>query len=111
MYFALGQDAMPSKWPLSQENVMLGCIPAVNLFEKTLEPLHVTHEKLEYRLSADYGREDEFEVHSVLKVAGTFDVQSAPETYAPYFAYGLQSRQKNQTTFYAEYDQPTHHSE
>jgi type VI secretion system protein ImpG len=100
MYFALGQDAMPSKWPLSQENVMLGCIPAVNLFEKTLEPIHVNHERLEYRLSADYGREDEFEIHSVLKVAGTFDVQSAPETYAPYFAYGLQSRQKHQTTFW-----------
>ena len=100
LYFPLCADGVPSKWPLGKDNMMVGVIPAVNLFEKILEPVRVTQEKQDYRLVTEHGREDEFEIHSILKVAGSFDVNTAPETYAPYFAYGLQARHKRHKNFW-----------
>ncbi len=47
------------------DNFRLGCCPAVNLFEKTAEPIKLTHTKSSYRVLPDVRRPLETEVYSV----------------------------------------------
>lgn len=43
----------------------LGCTPLVNLFEKTAEPIPLTHAPTEYRVVPDVHQQSEMEVYSV----------------------------------------------
>ncbi|MEY4652420.1 MAG: hypothetical protein RI884_1001 [Pseudomonadota bacterium] len=53
---------------LSPENFVLGCVPAVNLFEQTSEPVVIDHRQHEYLLRPDLQRDAVTEVHSVQAV-------------------------------------------
>ncbi|MFL6676151.1 MAG: type VI secretion system baseplate subunit TssF [Massilia sp.] len=53
---------------LSDKNLLLGCTPVVNLFEKAGEPLQLTHTSAEYTLSADSAHSSAYEIHSVSDV-------------------------------------------
>ncbi len=53
---------------LSADTFRLGCVPAVNLFKVTSEPLRLDRRQYEYLLIPDYQRDSMMEVHSVLSV-------------------------------------------
>jgi type VI secretion system protein ImpG len=53
---------------LSPEHFVLGCVPAVNLFEQTSEPVVIDHRQHEYLLIPDLQRDAVTEVHSVQAV-------------------------------------------
>lgn len=53
---------------LSADTFRLGCVPAVNLFKVTSEPLRLDRRQYEYLLMPDYQRDSVMEVHSVLSV-------------------------------------------
>lgn len=53
---------------LSADTFRLGCVPAVNLFKVTSEPLRLDRRQYEYLLIPDYQRDSVMEVHSVLSV-------------------------------------------
>jgi type VI secretion system protein ImpG len=64
----------------------LGCAPAVNLFEKTAEPIPVTQARYEYRVVPQADQTDGMEVYSVDEVTG-MDPEGGPEpvAYRPFF--------------------------
>lgn len=53
---------------LTVDTFRLGCVPAVNLFRVTSEPLRLDRRQYEYLLMPDYQRDTVMEVHSVLSV-------------------------------------------
>lgn len=53
---------------LGADNVLLGCVPALNLFPVTSEPVVYDRRHYEYRLVPDRRRDAYIEVHSVLAV-------------------------------------------
>ena len=53
---------------VSADNVLLGCVPALNLFPVTSEPIAYDRRHYEYRLMPDRRRDAYIEVHSVLSV-------------------------------------------
>lgn len=53
---------------LGADNVLLGCVPALNLFPVTSEPIAYDRRHYEYRLVPDRRRDAYLEVHSVLAV-------------------------------------------
>lgn len=55
---------------LSAESFALYCTPAVNLFEKRLDRIHLTDRFPEFHLVSDRTAPLDYEVHSVLKVTG-----------------------------------------
>lgn len=97
-------DRMPTpRLTVSKSNFVLGATPAINLFEKTSEPIRIDHRRLEYRLVADRRREKTTEVHSVRSVSSS----SAPpggrgsggggegvREFAPFYAFhhGMERR-------------------
>lgn len=53
---------------LSAQHFVLGCVPVVNLFEQTSEPIVIDHRQHEYLLRPDLQRDAVTEVHSVQAV-------------------------------------------
>ncbi len=72
---------------VGRENLRLGCVPVVNLFERTSEPVRVDRQRDEYLLVADRRHEAVTEIHSVLSVIATDPdaarPQQVPSAYAP----------------------------
>lgn len=56
---------------LTADNFLLGCVPAVNLFPLTSEPLRMDRRQYEYLLVPDFQRDATTEVHSVLSVTAS----------------------------------------
>lgn len=65
---------------LSAANFLLGCVPVVNLFPMTSEPIRLDRRRFEYLLVPDYQKEMVTEVHSVVSVTA-----SDPRSDRPYF--------------------------
>ncbi|GAA5217844.1 type VI secretion system baseplate subunit TssF [Corallincola platygyrae] len=53
---------------LSRDNVRLGCVPVVNLYDTVLEPIEYSEAKYEYQLKASYEDQDISEVVKVNRV-------------------------------------------
>lgn len=53
---------------IGASNFRLGCVPAINLFSQTSEPIVLDQRHYEYRLVADQRREAATEIHSVSSV-------------------------------------------
>ncbi len=53
------------------DTFLLGCMPAVNLFRLTSEPIRMDRRQYEYLLVPDYQRDATTEVHSVLAVTAS----------------------------------------
>ena len=53
---------------LTEENLLLGCSPVVNLFQRPGQPIAVTHQTADYGVSADMGHPKAFEVYAINSV-------------------------------------------
>ena len=50
---------------VGRQTFKLGCTPVVNLFKQMAEPIRLTHQKAEYRVTPDVRRQRGMEVYSV----------------------------------------------
>lgn len=71
---------------VSADNFLLGCVPAVNLFPVTSEPIRMDRRRYEYLLMPDYQRDSIMEVHSVLAVTSSDPRADRPEVIPSVFS-------------------------
>jgi type VI secretion system protein ImpG len=71
---------------LAAENFLLGCVPAVNLFPLTSEPIRLDRRSYEYALVPDYQRDAVTEVHSVVSVTASDPRSERPNIIPSVFA-------------------------
>ncbi|MDD5461296.1 MAG: type VI secretion system baseplate subunit TssF [Methylococcales bacterium] len=78
----------------SVNNFVLDCTPAINLFPKRTDRVHLNHSSTEHHLVVDKTRQYDYEIHSVLEVTGYGSADAADETFSPFYssqqALGLQ---------------------
>ncbi|MDH5447124.1 MAG: type VI secretion system baseplate subunit TssF [Gammaproteobacteria bacterium] len=74
---------------ITEETFMLGCTPAINLFQHRVDPIKLDHTQQEYQITPDARRPVGFEVYSVDKVVATSS-SGDEEEYLPF--YGLSHR-------------------
>lgn len=79
-----------SSFNISKDHLRLHCVPVINLFEKTSEPITVDHQKVEYRVVADRKNEEGLEVHSVEEVYSSRSLEEKERIVAPYFSYNYE---------------------
>lgn len=63
--YVLFDRPAPARLTLQASDLALGCVPAINLFPRTSEPLRPDGTRSEYRLVADAHRENSVEIHSI----------------------------------------------
>ncbi len=64
----------------------LGCVPVINLFKRTSDPIRITHRQPDYRVIADLRREATTEIHSIDAVHLISPGRPRPQPVKPYFA-------------------------
>ncbi|HET6913111.1 MAG TPA: type VI secretion system baseplate subunit TssF [Rhodanobacteraceae bacterium] len=71
-------------------NFRLFCAPAINLFPRRADRIHLQQGKTEYHVLADRARPMDFEVHSLGNVEGFGDRQEPEQRFQPF--YGCDQR-------------------
>lgn len=86
LYIYLGAGSAELEKSLMAEHLRLWCLPVINLFEDTLEPLHRDDAEHEYRLVSRYQNADAFEVVALDSVSLLNNDQM--RELAPYYGLG-----------------------
>ncbi len=75
-----------TKFNLSKNMFSFFAVPAVNLFQKVSEPLHLDYKQIEYRLVPDFRRYESHEIYMIKKMVAvnpvTNDELEIPEFYS-----------------------------
>lgn len=71
-------------------NFRLFCTPAINLFPRRADRIHLQQGRTEYHVLADRTRPMDFEIHSVSQVEGFGDKQEPEQRFQPF--YGCDER-------------------
>ncbi|MBK1718445.1 type VI secretion system baseplate subunit TssF [Thiocystis violacea] len=64
----------------------LHCVPAINLFPKRADRIHLTEQREEHHLVPDRTRPMDFEVHSVQEVVGIGAQGNAEQEFLPFYS-------------------------
>jgi type VI secretion system protein ImpG len=84
---------------LDATHFRLFCTPAVNLFPRTLDRVHVNNRQTEYHLVPDRNRPMDFEVHSLLKMEGIGAGGETITQIRPFYSVGHGAQTRN-TAYY-----------
>lgn len=92
--------AVPQLEPLVDANkFLLHCIPAVNLFERAADRIHVSANVHEYHIVPERTRPRDFEVYSVLSVTGHHEGQLEDREFVPLYSAVHGIRPQDQAYF------------
>jgi type VI secretion system protein ImpG len=84
----------------SPDTFRLGCTPIVNLFERTTDPIRVSHARTEYQVIPDARRQDAYEVYTVNQVVLTSPYVPGPITVQPFYSMRYASDAAQPQTFW-----------
>ena len=91
-------DEMP---PVSSANVLLDCVPVINLFPHDADPIRAQAGRTEYRIRAAGKNSEHYEAHTIESVSGRVRGAAKQEAYHPLFAYDTRDRSAAASTSYA----------
>jgi type VI secretion system protein ImpG len=81
-------------------NFRLFCTPAINLFERRADRIHLQQGKIEHHVLGDRTRPMDFEVHSVHDVLGYGDRQEPEQSFLPFYGSNERTWHRSQAAFY-----------
>jgi type VI secretion system protein ImpG len=81
-------------------NFRLFCTPAINLFERRSDRIHLQQGKTEYHVLGDRTRPMDFEIHSVHEVQGFGDRQEPEQSFLPFYGSNERTWHGGQAAFY-----------
>lgn len=84
-------DTLPRhRMQISPDTFRLGCVPIVNLFTRTSEPVRIDHRRSEYRLIPDHRRERTTEIHSIVSVINSTNPNDIGNTVRPFYDFSAE---------------------
>ena len=87
LLFSRGDPALERV--VDASNLALHCTPAINLFHKRLDRIHVTESAFEYHVVADRTKPQDFEIYEVTDVVGHGVGADSEQVFRPFYsAYG-----------------------
>ncbi|MCZ2152306.1 MAG: type VI secretion system baseplate subunit TssF [Bryobacterales bacterium] len=72
---------------VSAKTIRLNCVPVVNLFQQTAEPILISHQRHEYPVVADVRRQAAMEVFSIEDVVSTRPNSTEVIQFEPFYSY------------------------
>lgn len=87
--FVLFDRAVPElEQKVDQSHAVTFCSPAINLFPKKMDPIHVDDEFSEFHVVADKTRPRDYEVHRVTDVTGVANRRNEDREFRPFYQRG-----------------------
>ena len=88
-------------------NLALFCTPAINLFEKRADRIHVVEGSHEFHVVPDRARPQDFEVYQVTEVVGHGTGAENEQHFRPFYStLGTDARQEPHTAFFSTRREP-----
>lgn len=72
---------------VTAETLKTGCVPVINLFPQTSEPIELTQKRYEYLIVPDARRRAATEIFSVDEVAAVTPGSEEPKRFEPFYSY------------------------
>ena len=91
---------------VSAQNFGLYCAPAVNLFPRRADRIHLTEGTNEYHVVPDRTRPMDFEVHSVGEVTGFGSAAEVKQVFRPFYAWNVDTPESDAQAYYTIQRQP-----
>jgi type VI secretion system protein ImpG len=85
---------------LSAENFLLNCAPAINVFPKRLDRIHISEKTFEHHVIPDRSRPIDFEVFQLLNVAGQGVDLEREQEFLPFYARSDLTRDTDLGAYY-----------
>lgn len=76
----------------SVENFRLNCVPAINLFPKSTDRIHLSKQQHEYHVVPDRTRPMDYEIYSIDSVEGIGSSATDSQAFYPYYSVNEQRR-------------------
>jgi type VI secretion system protein ImpG len=86
---------------LSQENFLLNCTPAINLFPKRADRIHLSDSESEFHLVPDRSRPLDYEVYAVSEVRGYSSNSEQSQRFEPFYAANDLNMDSQPQAYYA----------
>jgi type VI secretion system protein ImpG len=93
-------DVPTERLSVSPSSLSLNCVPLVNLFQRTSEPIRLDETRSEYRLNPDLRNERTTEIHSIQNVSASADASNVSGRVAPFFSYTHAEERSEQSCFW-----------
>jgi type VI secretion system protein ImpG len=91
---------------LGPNHFSLFCVPAVNLFPRRADRIHLSDSTNEYHVVPDRTRPMDFEVYAISEVTGYGDSSDANQVFRPLYAVGDQTPADRDRAYYTLHRQP-----
>jgi type VI secretion system protein ImpG len=85
---------------INHTNLALFCAPAINLFSKRADRIHIDHRQSEYHIVVDRTRPLDFEVYSVGEVTGFDSAQSREQVFLPLYGSKSSYQSHSESRYY-----------
>ncbi|MGJ0486967.1 MAG: type VI secretion system baseplate subunit TssF [Methylomicrobium sp.] len=85
---------------LDHNNLALFCAPAINLFPKRTDRIHIDHRQSEYHVVVDRSRPMDYEVYSITDVAGYGNEAGSGQSFLPFYGSKAAYHNPQETAFY-----------
>jgi type VI secretion system protein ImpG len=103
LLFGRGDPALEDV--VDASNFSLFCTPAINLFPKRADRIHLADNTYEYHVVADRTRPMDFEVHEVTSVLGYGVGSNSEQVFAPFYA-AYHAEDSGQTAYFSTQREP-----
>ena len=108
IYFLLDASQDKLEHVVDAENFKLNCTPAINLFEKHADRIHLKQQLSEHHLVVDKTKPNDFEVFSIKEVVGFGNDQQSEQVFRPFYSDHYQDHERGvDFAYYTVRRQPT----
>jgi type VI secretion system protein ImpG len=91
---------------VSPDNFALFCVPAINLFPKHCDRIHLSNGQFEHHVVPDRTRPMDFEVHSIVDIQGHGSGTQNTQQFYPFYASNDLAAQQPDEAFYTQQRSP-----
>jgi type VI secretion system protein ImpG len=92
---------------VTKDNFLLYCSPAINLFRKRADRIHLNQRSTEHQIIVDRTAQSDYEVHTVLEVAGYGAGTSVEQIFQPFYSTRQETYADNNFAYYTIRREPS----
>jgi type VI secretion system protein ImpG len=92
---------------VNKDNFALYCTPAINLFPKRADRIHLNHRSTEHQVIVDKTAQSDFEIHTITEVAGYGSGAAMEQIFLPFYTNRQETNPAEKVAYYTSRREPS----